>query len=343
MAPRTRGNTALAEGEALTQDELKLFEDNKASDSEPGTPVEPTPPAPPTPEPEPKPAEQEPPKEGEPPAPEPAAAPAAQDGKQRTVEYGAFHEERERRKEERARRERAEQELATVKSRFATLEEIARAASQPQPQPPPDVNTDPVGHFQAELAARDAKIAQFEAWQRQQQQVMQEQQIIGQIRTRAVAAEEEFAKSTPDYREAADYVQMVRNAQLSALGFRDPAARQQQIAFEALNMAAGAEQRGENPAQLIYEMAKASGWKPKAAATNGAAGTPAAAAAPTPDPAAAKKLETVAKGQAVNASLGKLNGQSAPTGELTLDRAANMSDEEFASIKPETWRKLMGG
>lgn len=340
---RTRGNPALLAQENLdlTPEETQIMEDNRKAqfeqEPEPGPatpepPPTPVAPAPATPEPAPAPTPPE------PAAPTTPAAPTEPTDKQRMVEFGALHEERERRKEERARREKAEAELARLTGRFSTLEELARAAAQPAPQATPDVNTDPVGHFQAEIAARDQKIAQFEQWVQQQQQQAREQQVVATIRQRAVAAEAEFARATPDYTEAADYVQTIRNAQLEAIGFTDPVQRQQQLAMEALNLAAQAEQRGQNAAAIIYAMAKATGWKPKASP---AVATPAPAAPQVPiDQNAAKKLETVARGQAANQSIGKLNGQSAPT-ETSLDALLKMSDEDFdKATKGDAWRKL---
>ena len=343
---RARGNTALIEGESLTKEETALMDSNRQAqfESDPGTApaAEPTPdPAPATPpaaEPTPAPAPDAP---AAPDPSAPAATPEPVDDKKRMVEYGALHEERERRKQEQARAQKAEQELARLSGRFATLEELARAAAQQSDpaQQPPDVNLDPVGHFQAALADRDRKIAQFEQWARQQQQQQQEQQQIMTIRQHAMTGEAEFAKATPDYQEAANYVQMVRNAQLEAIGITDPAQRQQQLAYEALNLAAGAMQRGQNPAAIVYQMAKASGWMSKPAPTQ-----PAAAPAAVPDPAGAKKLATVAAGQVANQSIGKLNGQAAPI-STSLEDVLKMSDEDFAKkySKPEDWRKLMEG
>lgn len=335
---RSRGNAALIEAESLSPEENSLMEDNRQAQFE----VVETPESAATPAPA---KETAAPAAPIVPAASPASTPEPADDKKRMVEYGALHEERERRKEERVRREKAEQEVAKVSERFKVLEELVRAASAPVPQaqqPIPDVNTDPVAHFEAQLAARDRHIAQIEGYQRQQQQQAQQQQQINFIRQSATQSEVEFAKETPDYQEAATYVQMIRNAQLEAIGLVDPAARAQQLAMEALNLAANAQQRGQNPAALIYNMAKASGWKGKAAepqpiATNGAA-TPQAAAAAAPA-AAAKKLETVARGQVANASLSQLNGGAAT--ETSVETLLKMSDEDFAkATKGDAWRKL---
>lgn len=341
-------NVALIEAESLTPEETSLMEDNRRAQYEPEPESTPEPVARETPAPTPAPVKVVP----ETVAKEPAAlepAPVVADDKPKMVDQRALHEERERRKEERNRREKAEQDLAKLTGRFATLEELARAAAQQQAPKPevPDVNTDPVAHFQHELRQRDEKIAQFENWQRQQQAQAQQQQQISHIRQYATQAETDFSRDTPDYTEAATYVQMVRNAQLEAIGITDQGQRAQQLAMEALNLAAGAQQRGQNPAAIIYQMAKASGWKAKAAEVPVAPApvvtTPVTTPVPAPSPAVpadgAKKLATVAKGQAANASLSQLNG-GAQT-ETSVESLLKMSDEEFsAATKGDNWRKL---
>jgi hypothetical protein len=335
---RARGNAALIEQENLSKEEQAQMDENRAAEAQPELPIEESkqPEAPKPPE-EPKPAEAAP---AAPAAPDGASPGVPADDKKRMVEYGALHEERERRKQEQARAQKAEQELARLSGRFSTLEELARAAAaEQQPKPKsPDVGTDPVGHFQHEIALRDQKLAQFENWAREQQRAAQQQQEIAFVRQRAMSEEQEFAKATPDYVEAAEYVQRIRNAQLEAVGFTDPLARSQQLAMEALNLAVVSAQRGENAAATIYRMAKASGWTPKAAAQSGAA---AGSGSQQHDPAGAKKLETVARGQQANTSIGKLNGQTAPN-EPTLEDLLKMSEKDFAawSSKGDNWRKI---
>jgi len=345
---RTRGNAALLAQENLdlTPEETKTMEDNRAAEIEEKQQEQQEPASGGTGQPSPTPTTPAPVTPEQAPAAATETAPAAD--QKRMVELGALHEERERRKQEAARAQKAEQELARLSGRFTTLEELARAAAaEGKPKPVvPDVATDPVGHFKAEIAQRDQRLAEFENWAREQSRVQQEmvarqqqEQQIVTIRNRAVAAEQEFAKTTPDYIEAADYVQRVRNAQLEAIGFTDPVARQQQLAMEALNLAVSAEQRGVNAASLIYQMAKATGWTPKTPTP--AQPTPANATQQQPTAAdGAKKLETVAKGQAANQSIGKLNGQTAPT-ETSLEALLKMSDEDFdKATKGDAWRKL---
>jgi hypothetical protein len=333
MARKGSSNAAIMESEALTPEESKLMDDNRQAEfsipePEPAAPVTKT-----APEPTPEPETIE--------TTEPDDVPVAETPpeKRRMVDYGALHEERERRKA--ADKEKAElaRQLATITGRFSTLEELAKAAAaQTQPKPQiPDVNSDPVAHFQAELRARDEKIAQFENWQRQQQQQAEQAQQINQIRAIASQQEAEFAKETPDYQEAATYVQQARLNQLRVLRVPNP---EQAVAQEALQLAVNALQQGVNPAQMVYEYAKTVGWAPKVAAP-----TPSQPAPAAPKPAApaagAKKLETVAKGQAANASLSQLNGSASP--ETTIESVLKMSDEEFAKwATPENWRAMAG-
>jgi hypothetical protein len=110
--------------------------------------------------------------------------------------------------------------------------------------------------------------------------------------------------------------------------------------MEALNLAVVSAQRGENAASVIYRMAKASGWMPKAAAQQQAAATN-SNTQQQPDPAGAKKLETVARGQQANQSIGKLNGQTAPN-EPTLEDLLKMSEKDFDAwcAKDNNWRKF---
>jgi hypothetical protein len=355
MAPR-RANAALFAQDSLSDAEQKMMDDDRANTepvernplpASPPPAPEPTPSATPTPQPEP----QATPEAGATPAaasetPAAASPPAAPLTPEQQVAENhkkALDDERERRKVERLRAEKAEQELARLSGRFSTLEELARAASaqdqqrqqaQQQQFQIPNVDTDPVGHFQAQNYIRDQRQAQVEQWAMQQAQIQQQQQAINTARTYALMSEQEFAKGTPDYPDAANFVQAQRSKQLEILGFRDPAQRQQQLALEALNLAETARQRGENPAKQIYDWAVASGWQPPV--KNGAASPP-----PAPTAAAAQKLQTVAAGQHANTSLSQMPGQSARSGKPSMEALLRMSDADFdKALQGKSWKEL---
>jgi hypothetical protein len=332
MAER-RSNAAIAEMSELSPEESAVLDADKEGTDAPELPPEP----------------EEAPERAAPvakAAPEPEADPDVdpRTGRQRKVDYGAFHEERERRKSETKARIDAEQKFATLNGRLEVLQELARAAQQQQQAPQievPDISENPVGHFQAQIALRDQKIAEFDQWRQQQAQEQQQREyqanqvmgqlqvqqqqneMVGQVRNVAIQAEQEFSKSVPDYQDAASHVQKTRLAQLTALGVPNP---EQQLQVEALQMAAGALQQGRNPAAVIYDMAKATGWTGKT--------RPAAVASP-----GAQKLATVARGQSANASLSQVSG-SAPA-EMSVNKLLEMSDEEFAeATKGGKWAKL---
>lgn len=247
----------------------------------------------------------------------------------------ALREEREARRKAEARAAEQERNYATLQARLDTLQQIAQAQTQPkaEPQQIPDETTDPVGHFRARTLALEEQLKQLSQAQQQQIQQSNLQTNVQRLTQIATSQEAEFAKANPDYNEAANYVRTMRDAQLTALGVADPAARQQALQHEALNIAAAALQQNRNPAQVIFEVAKATGWKPapKESPPNGAAQKP------TP----AQQVAMAAAGQIAGQSLGQVNGgASAPT---TLESLLKMSDKAFAeATKGDKWRELLG-
>ena len=87
-----------------------------------------------------------------------------------------------------------------------------------------------------------------------------------------------------------------------------------QLAYEAM-------QRGKSPAQAAYDIAKAYGWQKK-----------------VEKPPQQEKIETLQKGVKAASSLGS---GGTPTGKVTVDAVASMSDDEFADfMKSGGWNKL---
>lgn len=273
--------------------------------------------------------------------PEPEIDPAT--GKQRKVDYGALHAEREKRRAAEAREREGSQKLATLMGRFDVLQQLAQQKQAPQDksEPPievPDINVDPVGHFAAKDAIREKEMSELRAWKQNQDQQAQVRNNVARIQELAQAHETEFSKTTPDYNEAFQYLRANRDMELQAMGYSDPGMRQQIIQNDAIQIAAQALQGQRNAAEAVYNIAKARGYTAKAP-------TP----APTPKPAEPHpdtvKLETVAKGQKTAGSLGQVNG-SAPA-ETSVKAILDMSDEDFAAKfagadGEANWRKLMG-
>jgi hypothetical protein len=258
------------------------------------------------------------------------------DGSPKMVEKAALKEERDRRKAERQAKEEAQRKVLTLETRFKTLEDLARAPAKAQAEPEvPDINTDPVGHFKAKTAQLERELADTRKWRQEQEQQSSAINNVQRISQLAQAQEGEFKKITPDYDDASGHLRSLRDAQLVAYGVSDPQERLNIIAQDAITIAAQALSTGKNPAQVIYDMAKASGYQGKTPVATQAA--PQSGKGPSEE----EKVKKAAKWQVAGGSLGQMNGASqTPT---TLEMISRMSDDEFAeATKGEKWRKLFG-
>lgn len=252
----------------------------------------------------------------------------------------ALHEERERRRAIAKERDEIKTNYTKLQSRIDTLTEIAKTAANPQqpkaeaaPVEIPDINTDPVGHFKAKDAIREKELSELKAWKSTQEQQFQQNTNVARISAIAQAQESEFKKTTPDYDAASQHLIGQRDAELQAYGIVDAMERKNIIAQDAMTIAANALSQNKNPAEIIYNMARARGYAGKA---------PTAAPTASGAPSEAEKVRMAAAGQKAGSSLGQMNGAASPP--TTLESLAQMSDEEFATAtKGNNWRKLMGG
>jgi hypothetical protein len=171
-----------------------------------------------------------------------------------------------------------------------------------------------------QLGASQEQINQQLAQYRQQQD---QAQAIGAIQQRSLAMEAEYRQENPDYDNAVGFLRQFRDRQLAAAGWADPARRHQQIMTEALSIAAQALQEGSNPAERLYRLSEASGYKQAAAtgeqpATNGEA----------------DKIQTIARGQQMARSVGSARG-SGPQ-PMTAEKLLKMKDEDFLKWAKES-------
>lgn len=239
------------------------------------------------------------------PKPEPKAE-AKPEGERepKTVPLAALLEER---KEAKERERRMEERLAQVIQRFAPQQQ----AQQPQK---PSVDEQPV-EVVRELAQWRDQVEQHQVRQAQQQQIVN---VL-------TASEAEFAKTTPDYNDAAAFLRTGRAQELAALGFA-PHEIQNSLVHEAMTITQRALQSGRNPAEVAYSLAKARGYTGKKAEAQA--------------PAVEKQIETIARGAAASQSLGTAGG--APNeGGLSLKALADMSNEDFGKISDADFMKQM--
>lgn len=234
-------------------------------------------------------------------------------------------------KEERLRRQELALELAETKANQARMEAtfqkvIQKQEQEAQPQIP-SYEEDPLGH----LSANQKEIADYAIRQNQyllsQKQAAdlhnQKVQFINSYGTQA----QEFAKETPEFFDAYNYMIAKKRQEYMAAGVTQQEA-DQQIEFEETRIVSKAFRDGVNPASRVYAMAKVMGY------------SAAPSQAPKDDTAmldVSKKLEQLQRDMKVNRSLSNAPSKSSVQTALTLEKLSQMDDDEF----DKNWNKVM--
>lgn len=252
------------------------------------------------------------------PAPEEPAAEEpteAEEPESRRVPLGELMAEREKRKGLQAKIEQMEAAFQRVIDRVGQPQQPAPAPQQPAA---PAYESDPVGNLAYRMQQLETQGQGFNQHVTQQQQLTQFQNALG-------ALESQFRAATPDYDQAVMFARNQRAKVLEAMGY-DAAQSNAIITQEIIGASASAMNRGQNPAELFYNLAKTQGW--------------AAPAAPKPvqPPAAAPatRLAAVAKGQQAARAP---RGGTAPAATVTLTDLAGMDDSDFDANFNKLWRR----
>lgn len=224
------------------------------------------------------------------------------------------------------------QELQALKQRWEQVEPLLaqlKPAAKPSEPNPYDPMAQPQEHkaYQEWLDAKqfiaESKTRQ-EREDRERQSASRTQQILGWADTQRQV----FEKATPDFKDAMDFAVESRTNELKAIGMNDIEISQAVEASKAeiIMLAANRTMQGTptNPAQLIYEFAKARGYKGKA----------------TDDAA----LKAAAKIQAGQQASGGLKGGAAPQEKVTLEDVARIDTSTPAGRRKydEMWDKAIG-
>lgn len=237
---------------------------------------------------------------------------------EKVVPLQALHEARGQNKELKREIERMRSEQ---QQRDQILEQRIAALYQQQNAPKiPKYEEDPLTNVRGEL---DQVIQHQRAIQNEVQrtnQITQRQQYEAQVAHVVASAEAQFAQGKPDYAEALGFIRNHRLAQLKALG-HEPHEAQQWVLGEAFQIAERCLQRGQNPAEVIYQMAEATGYKPKQQQQ---------------DPA--QKIEALKKGAEAAKTL---SGGGASGGKPTVEQIANMTEQEFADFMKTGGAKVL--
>lgn len=252
----------------------------------------------------------------------------------RFVRASSLKAENERRRDAEKRAQEVEakyaEHMARVQERLAMLVENRQQGEQKPAEPQiPDINTDPLGHFQAKDAIRERELNELREWRKGQEKTSEQQTAMTRVVEEVTRLEADFSRTTPDYADAMQHLKSTWAAEARVAGIPE----QMAIAARAREIAQLAARANRNPAELGYEMAKARGYAKKAPGTgNGQQQGP--------------TLETLQRGIASSKSTSSAPGRAAP-GTPTLDALVNMDDEEFiknyVGRDNPKWRKVAGG
>lgn len=272
---------------------------------------------------------------------------------------GAVKETAKEREERIKLNERTQMLLEAINTRAAppTADPAAAAAAA---DPEPDVEVDPLGHLQWENRQLRAKVDRIDQGRQQELQETaaerEEREVYGNFQ----ADLEREAQADPTFGDAFIHLRETRYrelgfiyanidvtdaAQCRTLSPQQAKALEQKIqqSFynEQIMTARAAVSAGRSPASVVKNLAIARGFTPKAPAAadpppaakpgNGAA-PPAARAAPAAAPAASvtEQLDAIRANVGASRSLSDAGGS--PGGDITPERLANMSEDEFQAF-----------
>lgn len=229
------------------------------------------------------------------------------------------------------------EQMAQVAEDNKRMKEFLRAiAEKKEPDPNEDPYLAPVQRQIGSLAEQQKQIA---AQQAEQQRAWEAQQRQQQIAAQVAATEQEFARVTPDYYDAVNYLRQTKiaeyeaiypddNAQAQALaqrqGFQNAAAfRSSLLNNDVMGLSSHAMQIGTSPAALAYQLAKKFGYRgPQQAAPMQAVTAAPQISAPAP---AINRMDTIRQGQAAAGSLSTgASGAPAASGFPTIAEIAEM-------------------
>lgn len=199
-------------------------------------------------------------------------------------------------------------------------EKILKSAEQQEQERAPSFDDDPIEALKYKAEQTEKTLAQINAEREHQMKQLQQQQVMQKFMGDYNAKVNEFAQTTPDFSDAYKYALEARLNEYKAVGYDDNEAKAMVIEDE-MAIVTKAFQRGENPARMIYELAKTRGYTksiPQTTQTNNA-----------------EKMETLQRGIAASKSV---NAAGSKPAQLTIEAINAMSDDEFDSVD---WSKVL--
>jgi hypothetical protein len=224
--------------------------------------------------------------------------------------------------EERAEKKQLREELRQYREWQAQLAQRLQQMPAVQPPQAPDPQTRPLDYINHVLGSMQNTTAELQQWRQQQEAFAQQRTAMQQTADWAQAQEREFSKGQPEYHDAYRYAADARDKELQVLGYGDPAVRANIVRMNTAEIINNAISQGRNPAELVWEFARARGFAPKGGRKGGNAEAQAKIAA------------------GLQAAGGKLNqGGASGESEMSAKDLSGITDpEEFE----KAWKKVFG-
>jgi len=227
--------------------------------------------------------------------------------------------------EERAEKKQLREEIKAYREWQAQLAQRLQQIPTAQAAQAPDPQTRPLDYINHVLGTVQSTTAELQQWRQQQETAAQHRAAVQQYASWATSQEQEFVKHVPEYHDAYRYAAEARDKELQALGYEDPATRANIVRMNTAEIINNAIQQGRNPAELVWDYARARGFTPKGAGGGRRGGN-------------AEAQAKIAAG--LQAAGGKLNqGGATGEGEMSAKDLSGITDpEEFENA----WKKVFG-
>lgn len=165
--------------------------------------------------------------------------------------------------EERAEKKQLREELRQYREWQAQLTQRLQQLPLGQQAQVPDPQNQPLEYINHVLGSVQSSTAELQQWRQQQELANQQRAAVQQYADWARGQEAEFSKAQPEYRDAYRFAAESRDKELQALGYADPSVRANIVRMNTAEIIHNAAQQGRNPAELVWEYARARGFMPK--------------------------------------------------------------------------------
>ncbi len=197
-------------------------------------------------------------------------------------------------------------DLKSTKGQIADLQaQLDALANPPEVVEEISIEDDPVGHLEQKNKLTEDRIEQLG----EEMKIANQQQQQSAIQSQVTNLEQQFAAQTDDYYDSVAHLQQTRVEHYKIMG-ADEAQALAAVNNELISVAKTAIQNGKNPAEVVYQLSKSTGFAKQGERQGDAS------------------LKALAKAQDSSGTLANIPGQTGSDNENVIS-ANNLSDKDF--------------